>query len=170
MKRLILAAGTATMLLLAGCASGDYDKYLAMQEKISNNYKAASNVNAIALANIAKNSESDVVQAVAAMALMNTAGKAAQGPMLAPPRNEALEWFRAATPLLGSWINGRFSLKMQESNNAAEVEMYSTQMGAFRDIAVEGIRKEPLPVVVVPPASTVHNTPADPVETPEVTE
>jgi len=143
-----------SVLVLAACASPDYEKYLTTQETISANRKAAANVQAIAMQKIAESSDSDVVKAVALMQ-MSMSSNQPSVQMVAPPQNPALEWFKAATPLLGTFINGRYTLKSQEISSDAQVEMYSTQIGAFRDIAVEGIRKEPLPVVVAPFGSEV---------------
>lgn len=170
MKKFI-AIILGSLLVLAGCATPGYDDYLTTQEKISADSKASVNVQAIALQKIATDSTDPTVQAVAAMMLGMSAGRTPQQ-VVAPPRDPALAWFSATTPLLGAWIGGKFALDGQKDNNATQLQMYNTQMGTLNNIATQGLSTaQTLGTVGMDyankPPFVIHANPA-PVAAPEV--
>lgn len=123
-------------LALAGCATPGYTEYLETQKKIAEENTKAANVKAVAMQKIADDSDDPTVKAVAAM-MLGFATQTQQSRVEAP-RSEALEWFRAGVPLLGTIVDRRYALRMQENNNETQVQLYSTQMNALSGITIRG--------------------------------
>lgn len=126
----------SAILLLAGCATPGYQEYLNTQKEIAKENGNAARVKAVAIQKIADDSDDPTVKAVSAMMI----GFATQTPVtpVAAPRSEALEWFKASVPILGTIVDRRYALRMQENNNETQVQLYSTQMDAFSNVTLRG--------------------------------
>ncbi len=171
MKKTILAVIIGAFAL-AGCASsGEYEKYLAAQEKIAFARSASETARYNALAKIAESG--DAVAKVAAVITINaTAG--AQQPtqqLNAPVSNgqTALQWASILVPALtqtAGIVTNASVMKLQsnnqtqsaivQSNNNAQVHMNTNQ--TMRDIA--NLITVPEPVIVTQPAPVIVTQPA----------
>lgn len=136
MKRFILIFFA---LILGGCAT-DMSRYYELQAK-------------------AIESDNNVVMAMASAAaagdkgaLMWLALRKSQGGQILPPQDKALQWASilvpAVTNIYGINRNAAISLRQLD----AEVEQYTTTMGAITGIASQGIDAAAKPPVVIGPS------------------
>ncbi len=136
MKKVILLACAAMVLVLGGCASNQ-GYYEAVKADIQHR-EATQERTDMAIVGLASNGDAQAKgMAMMYFALKNAGAKA--GAAIAPPVNEALQWAQVLSPLAGQAVQGLFAYKLGvvQSNNSVATE--GIRYGALRDVAGAGI-------------------------------
>ncbi len=165
LSTVILSITCSALLVLGGCATGDYAIYADSQSKIESARHAADAEKYKALAGIAATgSDSARVAAVMALAMGNQ--QAAAQPQIRAPEssNTALQWASILVPgaVQAFGINANMHTAMRQSDNATAVGVSTN--GVFGSIA--GLIQAPGAVTNVDRHDTI--TPAPVVITPVV--
>lgn len=111
-------------MLLAACATTDYESYIKAQRDIAEEYSKAEVARVKAIENIARTSTDPSARVAAVMSLAMVNGNSSKF-VVAPPPNEALQWASVLVPGITNIAAGYFgySLGKATSDNAREVSI-----------------------------------------------
>ena len=169
MRRIMLFLLASCLLVLGGCATNQYEAYLAAETARSNAYKEVETAKFQALSAIAA-SGNETAKVAAVISIVSSgqggASKGGQG-LQAPVSNSqiALQWASLLVPTItnglvqGYTINRNTALGMKQSDNAlaTSLSQNQTMLGFGELIRSPVVVTQPDPVVVTQPAPVIVN-------------